>query len=176
MNAPRNLVIIAGAALCLFVGAPAAAQSKGAVPTKVQIAIHDQGTAPKASGSPHGIYTITVALPGFAAGGKSRISFDPSVTKYVDGQAQLPLAGSDTFTSSKGKLVIAFTGTHIPLNNKLTSAGYSVGPAAETGTWKITSATGSYAGWKGGGPWAAVIYGYTLNPSYSAEWDGFITH
>ena len=31
---------------------------------------------------------------------KSLIAFDPSVTKYVNGQAQLPLSGSDTFTGS----------------------------------------------------------------------------
>ena len=71
--------------------------------------------------------------------------------------------------------MIAFNGTHIPVNNKATSSGIAVGPAVESGTWKIKSASGAYEGWKGGGLFAAAIYGYTINPSYSVEWDGEIT-
>jgi hypothetical protein len=49
-----------------------------------------------------------------------------------------------------------------------------LGPAAEYGTWKIKTATGIYHGWKGGGIWAAVVYGGKVEP-YSVEWDGSIT-
>jgi hypothetical protein len=65
---------------------------------------------------------------------------------------------------------------HIDVNMKATpSGGNTVGNAAEYGTWKITAATGIYQGWKGGGNFAAVSYGYqNLQPS-SVEWDGYIT-
>ena len=165
---------VLAAAFVLLTATAAAQQTDGAA-SKQQIAIHEQGVDHHVGG-PNGTFTIELALPGFAAAGKTHIANGPGPTKYVAGQQRIPFSGEDTLTSSKGQLVIAFKGTHIPLNNRATASGVAVGPAVESGTWKITSATGAYEGWKGGGPFAAAIFGYTVNPSYSVEWDGYITH
>jgi len=173
----RGQAVYSGAALAtavLVLAAIAAAQPKAGIASKLQIAIHEQGIDHH-NGGPKGTFTIDLALPGFAARGKTRISNAPGTTNYVQGQQQIPFSGEDTLTTSKGQIVIAFNGTHIPVNNKATPSGIAVGPAVESGTWKIRSASGAYQGWKGGGPFAAAIYGYTINPSYSVEWDGNIT-
>jgi hypothetical protein len=162
------------AAAALILTSAAAAQPRSGVASQLQIAIHEQGIDHQ-NGGPNGTFTIDLALPGFAASGKTHISNTPGPTKYVQGQQQIPFGGEDTLTTGKGQIVIGFSGTHIPVNNRATSAGYAVGPAVEHGTWKIKSASGAYQGWKGGGPFAAAIYGYTINPSYSVEWDGEIT-
>jgi hypothetical protein len=161
-------------AAVLILAATAAAKPTASMASKLQIAVHEQGIDHH-NGGPNGTFTIDLAVPGFAASGKTHISNGPGATKYVQGQQRIPFSGEDTLTTSKGQIVIAFNGTHIPVNNKATSSGIAVGPAVESGTWKIKSASGAYQGWKGGGPFAAAIYGYTINPSYSVEWDGKIT-
>jgi hypothetical protein len=171
-----SVTALAAAAFALT--ATAAAEPKVTVASKVQIAIHEQGKdSLKPGGATGGTFTIEVASPGSTpTSGKTRITQVPGPTKYVDGQQRIPFSAEDTLTSSKGQLVIAISGTHIPLNNKASAAGYAVGPAAETGTWKIKSGSGVYQGWKGGGPFASAVYGYTVVPSYSVEFDGYITH
>jgi hypothetical protein len=167
----------AGAALAaaaLILATIAAAQPKAVVASELQIANHEQGID-RYNGGPNGTFTIDLALPGFAASGTTHISSGPGTTTYVQGQQRIPFAGDDTLTTRNGQIVIRFNGTHIPVNNKATASGIAVGPAVESGTWKIASASGAYRGWKGGGPFAVAIYGYTINPSYSVEWDGNIT-
>jgi hypothetical protein len=39
----------------------------------------------------------------------------------------------------------------------------------------VKAGTGVFQGWTGDGPWAAALDGYTINQSYSVEWDGYIT-
>ena len=93
----------------------------------------------------------------------------------MNGEDQQPFAGSDTMTSKAGQLFPAFKGTHIDVNSKLLPSGQRVGPNVEYPTWKIRSATGMYQGWRGGGNWASVTYGYKALQQYSVEWDGYIT-
>jgi hypothetical protein len=93
----------------------------------------------------------------------------------VNGQAEIPLTGSDTLTSKSGQITLALRGTYVGVNSTLSSSGQALGPGAEYGTWKIKSASGMYQGWKGGGNWAAVISGYSIAQPYSLEWDGYIT-
>jgi hypothetical protein len=174
MRGQTVYVCAAQAAAVLLLAATAAAQPSADVASRLPIAIHEQGIDHR-SGGPNGTFTIALALPGFAASGKTHIANAPGTTKYVEGQQRIPFSGEDTLTTDKGQIVLAFSGTHIPLNTKATPSGVAVGPAVENGTWKIKSATGAYQGWKGGGLFAAAIYGYTVNPSYSVEWDGNIT-
>jgi hypothetical protein len=176
MRGQAVYLVAALAAAALTLTATASAQPRAAAASRLQIAIHEQGTQKmNVHDWTYGAFTVDLALPGFASSGKTRISAGPGPTKYVDGQQQIPFGGQDTLTSSKGQLVITFSGTHFPVNNRATSGGIAVGPAAEYGTWTITSATGVYQGWKGGGRFASAIYGYSLNQPYSVEWDGYIT-
>ncbi len=153
--------------------------SSGTTTSKSQIKIHESGTDNRVQsgtqGSVRGKFTIDLKGTPFGPGGTTVIYAVPGQTKYVNGQAQIPLAATDHLTSKTGTIELAITGTHIDLNTKLTSSGHSVGPAAEHGTWKIRTATGIYEGWKGGGSWASVAYGYGAVQPYSVEWDGYVT-
>jgi hypothetical protein len=67
----------------------------------------------------------------------------------------------------KGILGISMRGLSIEINDFSPS---KPGYAAEYGTWKITSGSGMYEGWTGGGRWASVSA-----PANYVEWDGFVT-
>lgn len=143
--------------------------------SKAQINIHESGTintakGPSAPGAIRGKFTIQLKLSAFGPGGTTAIVPVPATTKYVNGEEQIPFTATDNLTSKTGTLELAITGIHIDVNvnaNRL-------GPAAEYGTWKIKSATGIYAGWKGGGSWASVAYGYGKLQPYTVEWSGYI--
>jgi len=149
--------------------------------SSAQIAIHEQGTTnsnpklPFDKRYPHGTFTIQLAGLTPNPAGTTALVPQPAQTRYVDGETQIPFVGSDTLTTKGGKLELAFKGVHIDVNSKLGSSGVATGPAAEYGTWTVRSGTGTFAGWKGGGVWAASIYGYGLVQPYSVEWDGSIT-
>lgn len=99
----------------------------------------------------------------------------PGNTRYVHGQAQIPFSGTDHLTSKKGRIDLAINGTRIDLNQKVTPSGNVFGPMVRYGTWKVASATGIYQGWKGGGDFAELFFGYQNAQPYSVEWDGFVT-
>jgi hypothetical protein len=122
-----------------------------------------------------GTFTIELALSPFGPGGTTKIALNPGNLRQVNGQKVTPFDGTDHLKSAKGQLELAVRGVHIEVNNKLAPSGYQVGPSVEYGTWKIRTATGIYKGWKGGGNWAAALYGYTNVQPYSVEWDGYIT-
>ena len=167
---------VASVVVLLVAPAPAGVAS-GSGTTRSQIAIHEQGkhNITHESLPILGTFTIELAGASFGPKGTTRIAPYLGATTYVNGQTRTALTGTDTLTSTKGRIVLAITGTHIDVNGKLTSSGYLVGPAVEYGTWKIKSATGIYRGWKGGGNWALDAYGYAQPEPYSAEWDGYIT-
>jgi hypothetical protein len=141
------------------------------------IAIHEHGTERRTvQNVPNlGEFTIELDKTPFGPGGTTAVYALPPGITYVNGQQRVAVTGSDTLTSKTGRIELRFNGTHIDLNSKLLPSGDLVGPAAEYGTWKITSATGIYQGWKGGGDWAAVLYGYGKVEPYSVEWDGYIS-
>jgi hypothetical protein len=161
----------------LLVAVAAAGAASGSGASRSQIAIHEQGKNNlTTSGAPElGTFTIDLAGAPFGPKGTTRIFPSAGATTYVNGQTRIGVIATDTLTSTKGRIVLAITGTHIDVNGKLTPSGHFVGPAVEYGAWKVKSATGIYHGWKGGGVWASVGYGYVQPEAYSVEWDGYIT-
>ena len=161
-------------AIALMVGGAAS----GSTASRSQIEIHEQGTSlvnrPGAEGAVHGKFTIELKLAPFGPGGTTVIYGEPVAIRQVNGQEQTTLAATDRLTSKTGTIQIAAKGTHIDVNSKLSPSGHRIGPAAEYGTWKIRAATGIYEGWKGGGNFASVAYGYGNLQPYSVEWDGYV--
>jgi hypothetical protein len=167
--------VLSGGAIALALGGAASASTA----SRTQIEIHEQGTnlvnQPGATGSMHGKFTIELKLAPFGPGGTTVVYGEPVAIRQVNGQEQITLAASDRLTSKTGTIEIAAKGIHIDVNSKLSPSGHRIGPAAEYGTWKIRAATGIYEGWKGGGNFASVAYGYGKAQPYSVEWDGYIT-
>ena len=173
-------VLAAGSLLAASVIALAAGGAAwGTSASRSHIAIHEQGTdhvhQQGTTGAVRGKFTIDLALTPFGRGGTTVIYAIPTTTRKVNGQVQVPFVATDHLTSETGRLTLAVKGTHFDVNNKLSPSGVFVGPKAEYGTWKIEAATRIYQGWKGGGNWASVAYGYGNVQPYSVEWDGFIT-
>ena len=167
--------LLAASVIALAVGGAA----WGTSASRSQIAIHEQGTdhvnQQGTTGAVRGKFTIDLALTPFGPDGTTVIYAIPAATRKVNGQVQVPFVATDHLTSKTGRLTLAVKGTHFDVNNKLSPSGVFVGPKAEYGTWRIEAATGIYQGWKGGGNWASVAYGYGNVQPYSVEWDGFIT-
>ena len=178
-SARRLAALILTAVAGAFLLTTAGAAQPGRASAKLQIAIHEQGTdhvnQQGTTGAVRGKFTIDLALTPFGRGGTTVIYAIPTTTRKVNGQVQVPFVATDHLTSETGRLTLAVKGTHFDVNNKLSPSGVFVGPKAEYGTWKIEAATGIYQGWKGGGNWASVAYGYGNVQPYSVEWDGFIT-
>jgi hypothetical protein len=64
-----------------------------------------------------------------------------------NGQSVIPLTGGDSLRSALGTL---------ELTENVGSHDAGNGFSADTGTWKLVGATGAYAGYRGGGGFAAV--------------------
>ncbi|MGZ4315486.1 MAG: hypothetical protein ACXVRK_07340 [Gaiellaceae bacterium] len=90
--------------------------------------------------------------------------------RIVGGQTQVPVSGQNNLTSSKGTLSFSLTGVSISIPNvDATKRAFGV----EYGTWKITSGSGIYKGWKGGGRWANAS---TPDGAQYIDWAGSVTH
>lgn len=166
--------LLSVSAIAVVVGGVASAST--ASPSLIEI--HEQGTdnrtRPGVTGAVRGKFTIELKKTPLGPGGTTVIYALPGISRLVKGQEQTPFTGRDRLTSKTGTIELAFKGTHIDVNSKLSSSSRRLGPAAEYGTWKIAAATGIYEGWKGGGNFAAVAYGYKNLQPYSVEWDGYI--
>lgn len=173
--------VAALAAAVLFLAATASAQPRTSVASRMQIAIHEQGTSltdpklPFDKRYPHGTFVLDLAGLTPSPSGTTIIIPQPGATRYVDGETQIPFAGTNKLTSKTGQLELAFKGIHIDVNSKLGTNGQATGPGVEYGTWTVRSGTGTYKGWKGGGIWASASYGYGRIQPYSVEWNGYIT-
>jgi hypothetical protein len=166
--------VVAGVAVVF--AASGAAQQRVPAAGRVEIAIHEQGmNADTHLGRIAGKFSIDLALVPSGHTGTTRITTELGHQNVVEGQMQIGFAGNDTLTSKNGTLTLAFQGVHIPINNKAKSNGETLGPDVEHGTWRIKTASGVYAGWKGGGLRAALLDGYEQAQSYSVEWDGMVT-
>jgi len=167
----------------LAVGAIAVAVSGVAgrsAASRSKIVVHEQGyslqNAPAGSAEGRGTFTIDLRGTPFGPGGKAQTYVVPGQLRYVKGQAQLPIQGTDHLTSKNGRIDLELKAIEISINPKITPSGGNVfGHVAEYGTWKVGAATGIYRGWKGGGNFAAVYYGYQHVQPYSVEWDGYVT-
>lgn len=86
-------------------------------------------------------------------------------TNNVSGEQQRPIHGTDKFMGKKGTLTISWKSVEIEID-RLSAIEVTI----QYGTWEITSGTGAYEGWKGGGRWAAV-----LAKQFQGVWDGYAT-
>ena len=90
--------------------------------------------------------------------------------RTVDGQTQVPVSGQNNLTSTKGTLSFSLTGVSIAIRNlDPTKGAFGV----EYGTWKITSGSGIYKGWTGGGRWANAS---TSDGAQYIDWAGSVKH
>jgi hypothetical protein len=90
--------------------------------------------------------------------------------RIVDGQTQVPVSGQSNLTSTKGTLSFSLTGVSIAIPNlDQTKGAFGV----EYGTWKITSGSGIYKGWIGGGRWANAS---TSDGAQYIDWAGSVRH
>jgi len=151
--------------------------ARGTTATRSLIAIHEHGHDPVNSISHGSTGTFTIELAGtrFGPAGTTYSFPDQAPDTHVNGEDQTPFAGGETLTSAKGRIELSFVGTEVSVNTRPQRNGSLVGPAIQYGTWKVKTASGIYRGWKGGGSWAEVIYGYGSVEPYSVEWDGYIT-
>jgi len=94
--------------------------------------------------------------------GTSTLFVQISPYRYRGGQRYDVHHGTDTLVGKKGGLKLTFSGPSV-----------NAGPGLyiEYGTWRISSATGIYKGWKGGGNWG----GTDNERTYHIEWEGLIT-
>jgi hypothetical protein len=90
--------------------------------------------------------------------------------RIVDGQTQVPVSGQSNLTSAKGTLSFSLTGVSIAIRNLDPTKG-ALG--IEYGTWKITSGSGIYKGWTGGGRWANAS---TSDAAQYIDWAGSVHH
>jgi hypothetical protein len=173
-----RLVMFTSLLSVALVAAPSLGVTDATTASQSKIAIHERGTNLQDSGPGTGVRgTFTIEFEGrrFGPAGTTLYFGTPGPTRYVHGQAQVPYSGTDHLMSKKGKIDLAVSGIRIDLNPKVTPSGNVFGPVVRYGTWKVASATGIYKGWKGGGNFAAVFYGYKNIQPYSVEWDGYIT-
>jgi hypothetical protein len=127
--------------------------------TKTRVAIRDSGT----EGVPNGRFRL--ALKGVAYdSGKDMITPIGGKAVIRDGQAQMPVSGSDVLTGKKGTLYIHFEGVLVNVDRS---------HYAEYGTWKLEQfgTAGVYKSWRGSGRWAAA----GVKSNYYIEWDGLVT-
>lgn len=90
------------------------------------------------------------------------------VLRIVDGQTQVPVSAQNNLTSAKGTLSFSLTGVSIAIRNvDPTNGAFGI----EYGTWKITSGSGSYKGWTGGGRWANAS---TPDGAQYIDWAGSV--
>ena len=176
----RSRKLVTGVSLfcvCLIALA-VSGEATGTASSRSAIVIRVHGTnaqnAPANSGV-RGVYTVVLAGKSIGAGGTTVAYPVPGSTKYVNGQAQVPFSGTMHLASRKGTMELTLSGTHIDVNLKAKPSGDVVGSGAEFGSWRITQATGIYHGWKGGGNFAAVSYGYQNEQPYAVEFDGYVT-
>ena len=95
-------------------------------------------------------------------GGTSALQVQISPVRYRDGQRYEIHSGVDTMHDKKGGLKLTFSGPSV-------NAGPSL--YIEYGTWRISSASGIYKGWKGGGNWG----GTDNEQTYHLQWEGLVT-
>ena len=75
--------------------------------------------------------------------------------------------GTNTFKGKAGSLVMRFRGRSFPVPRVAQTSG-----EVWTGTWSLVRGTGKYAGWKGGGAYAAVSEIHT--EQLAATYAGFL--
>ena len=94
--------------------------------------------------------------------GTSALQVQISPVRYRGGQRYEIHSGVDTMHSKKGGLTLTFSGPSV-------NAGPSL--YIEYGTWRISSASGIYKGWKGGGNWG----GTDNEQTYHLQYEGLVT-
>jgi len=123
---------------------------------KFRLVIEESGSVPTLQGK------FVLYAPSSTDSGTSTIVYRIGPVRYRGGQRYEIHSGVDTMHSKKGGLTLTFTGPSV-------NAGPSL--YVEYGTWHISSASGIYKGWKGGGNWAGTDNEQTRH----FQWEGLIT-
>jgi hypothetical protein len=140
----------------LVTGALTAGGADGTSAGKFRVVIEESGSV----GSFQGRFVLYA--PASTDSGTSALQVQISPVRYRGGQRYEIHSGVDTMNSKKGGLKLTFSGPSV-----------NAGPGLyiEYGTWRISSASGIYKGWKGGGNWG----GTDNDQKYHLQWEGLVT-
>jgi len=108
---------------------------------KFRVVIEESGSVSSFQGR------FVLYAPSSTDSGTSALQVQISPVRYRGGQRYEIHSGVDTMHSKKGGLKLTFSGPSV-------NAGPSL--YIEYGTWRISSATGIYKGWQGGGNWGCT--------------------
>jgi hypothetical protein len=123
---------------------------------KFRVVIEESGSVSSFQGR------FVLYAPASTDSGTSALQVQISPVRYRGGQRYEIHSGVDTMHSKKGGLKLTFSGPSV-------NAGPSL--YIEYGTWRISSASGIYKGWKGGGNWG----GTDNEQTYHLQWEGLVT-
>jgi len=123
---------------------------------KFRLVIEESGSVAAFQGK------FVLYAPAGTDSGTSSLVVRVGPVRYRGGQRYEIHSGVDTMHSKKGTLTLTFSGPSV-------NAGPSL--YVEYGTWHISSASGIYKGWKGGGNWG----GTDNEQTYHIQWEGLIT-
>ena len=140
----------------LVTGALAVGGAEGTSAGKFRVVIEESGSVSSLQGR-FGLFA-----PSGADSGTSALQVQISPVRYRGGQRYEIHSGVDTMHGKKGGLKLTFSGPSV-------NAGPSL--YIEYGTWRISSASGIYKGWKGGGNWG----GTDNEQTYHLQWEGLVT-
>ena len=137
-------------------GALAVGTGDGTSAGKFRVVIEDSGSVSSFQGR------FVLYAPAGTDSGSSALSVHIGPVRYRGGQRYEIHSGVDTVHGKKGDLKLSFSGPSV-------NAGPSL--YIEYGTWRISSASGIYKGWKGGGTWG----GTDNERTYHLQWEGLVT-
>jgi hypothetical protein len=140
----------------LVTGALTVGEADGTSAGKFRVVIEESGSVSSFQGR------FALYAPMSTDSGTSALQVQISPVRYRSGQRYEIHSGVDTMHGKKGGLKLTFSGPSV-------NAGPSL--YIEYGTWRISSASGVYKGWKGGGNWG----GTDNEQTYHLQWEGLIT-
>jgi len=140
----------------LVTGALTVGGADGMSAGKFRVVIEESGSVSSFRGR------FVLYAPASTDSGTSALQVQISPMRYRGGQRYDFHSGVDTMHGKKGGLKVTFSGPSV-------NAGPSL--YIEYGTWRISSASGIYKGWKGGGNWG----GTDNEQTYHLQWEGLVT-
>ena len=140
----------------LVTGALTVGGAEGRSAGKFRVVMEESGSVSSFQGR------FVLYAPASTGSGTSALQVHISPVRYRGGQRYEIHSGVDTMQGKKGGLTLSFSGPSV-----------NAGPGLfiEYGTWRISSASGIYKGWKGGGNWG----GTDNEQTYHIQWEGLVT-
>jgi hypothetical protein len=140
----------------LVTGALTVGGADGTSAGKFRVVIEESGSVSSFQGR------FVLYAPASTDSGTSALQVQIGPVRYRGGQRYEIHSGVDTMHGKKGGLKLTFSGPSV-------NAGPSL--YIEYGTWRISSASGIYKGWKGGGNWGGTDNEQTDH----FQWEGLVT-